>query len=63
MQYEFVIESADGHVRRDERTIGQGRDELAEFWLAAIGEEEQLRIKIYNEDTDREPIGVILLKR
>ena len=63
MQYEFVIESADGHVRRDERSRGQGSYEFAEFYLSALGKDEQLRIKIYYADSDREPMGIILLKR
>ncbi len=64
MQYEFVIEStADGRVRRDERSRGQGSYEFAEFYLSALGKDEQLRIKIYNNESDQEPIGIILLKR
>ena len=64
MQYEFVIESAaDGRVRRDERSRGQGSYDFVEFYLSALGKDEQLRIKIFYDDTDREPMGIILLKR
>lgn len=63
LRYEFQIEALNGRVQRIEKTTPTSSTGFAEFYLPSITREQQLRIKIYDQDDPGNPVGIILLKR
>lgn len=62
MRYVFQVEKLNGRVVRVEQSTGTGYLNFAEYYLPAIQSDEQIRLKIYLDDTS-EPIGTVLFKR